>query len=162
MLAKEHPLLNEPYLWSVMKSSPYILSKVLIPENLQNNMRTWQDRSPPVASDLKTPGLNLSFRRSTKDVLHAVDLVFQQQLNAKGLTQSGELDPHDAIRSAEPGEVQVWPLLGKSGPSKSESWIDPIDHLGSEDPAVRLAERIASTVKEWVGKPLPGAAKTLR
>jgi len=105
--------------------------------------------------------LELSFR-STQDVLHAVDAVFAIEENAHGLTQSGNRPVHDAVRTAEPGEVQIWPLFKQEQPQQTESWLDPVDKDGSGDPALQLAEKIADTIGEWVGKPLPGMSEPLK
>lgn len=105
--------------------------------------------------------LELSFR-STQDVLHAVDAVFNVDENMRGLTQSGEKPIHDAIRSKHPGEVQVWPLFKQEKTEQTESWLDPIDKKEADDPAVLLAEKIAETIKQWVGKPLPGMDRPLK
>ena len=87
------------------------------------------------------PGsLNLSFR-STEDILKAVDKVFELEETAKGLTQSGESPIHDAIRKNDPGEVQIWPLFEKQESLQTEDWLEPIDHAGVMDPAIRLANR---------------------
>lgn len=108
------------------------------------------------------PGkLALSFR-STPDVLHAVDMVFNSETARKGLMQSGETPVHDAVRKNDPGEVLVWPLFIKEKHEASESWLDPVDHASKSDPAALLAERIALTIQEWVGKPLPGSPQPLQ
>ena len=105
--------------------------------------------------------LSLSFR-STPDILHAVDLVFASEKNRRGLMQSGEQPAHDAVRSNDPGEVQVWPLFEKERSEEAQNWFDPVDRTGESDPAVRLADRIANSIAEWVGKPLPGSGEVLR
>jgi len=105
--------------------------------------------------------LELSFR-STQDVLHAVDAVFAIEENARGLTQSGNNPVHDAIRTTEPGEVQIWPLFKQEPPQQTESWLDPIDKDSAGDPAVQLAEKIADTIASWVNKPLPGMRRPLK
>lgn len=108
------------------------------------------------------PGrLELSFR-STQDVLHAVDAVFSIEENARGLTQSDIKPVHDAIRSTHPGEVQIWPLFKQEKAIETESWLDPIDKESTNEPAVQLAEKIAETIKDWVGKPLPGMEEPLK
>lgn len=108
------------------------------------------------------PGrLALSFR-STSDVLHAVDLVFDDESNRRGLMQSGEKPTHDAVRQNDPGEVYVWPLFTREKTPDQESWMDPVDHVGQSDPAVELAERIAETIAEWTGKTLPGSDGPLK
>ena len=104
--------------------------------------------------------LDLSFR-STQDVLHAVDMVFSHPENLKGLTQSNESPVHDAVRSNHPGEVQVWPLFVQQQVEQTESWLDPVDKKPADDPAVLLADRISDSIKEWVGKTLPGMDRPL-
>ena len=105
--------------------------------------------------------LKLSFR-STADVLHAVDKVFSLPENAIGLTQSGEVPPHDSARTKAVGEVEIWPLFEPQETAEPEDWLQPIDHTDASDPANLLAERVAETVKAWVGKPLPGSDEPLR
>ncbi len=105
--------------------------------------------------------LELSFR-STQDVLHAVDKVFSHPENLNGLTQSGERPVHDAVRENHPGEVQVWPLFVQEKTEQTESWLDPIDKKSADDPAVLLANKIAHSIEEWVGKPLPGMDEPLK
>ncbi len=108
------------------------------------------------------PGnLSLSFR-STPDVLHAVDAVFASEENRAGLMQSGDPPVHDAIRSNDPGEVQVWPLYIKQNNAEAEDWLTPVDVDGRSDPAVQLAERITTSIGEWIGKPLPGSSEPLK
>ena len=103
--------------------------------------------------------LKLSFR-STEDVLKAVDQVFDIPENRVGLTQDGIAPPHDAIRSADPGEVQIWPVFSKQHDEEPEDWLKPVDSVG--DPAVKLATRISKAIGDWVGKPLPGTGEPLK
>lgn len=108
------------------------------------------------------PGkLSLSFR-STRDVLHAVDLVFESESNRRGLMQTGEKPVHDAVRTNDPGEVQVWPVYAKERADDVESWLDPIDKTSQTDPAIQLANRIAGEIARLVGKPLPGSKDVLK
>jgi len=108
------------------------------------------------------PGkLGLSFR-STKDVLHAVDKVFELEENGRGLTQSGEAPVHDAVRANDPGEVQIWPILEKAKTEETEDWLAPIDTETNSDPAIQLAEQISDKIGAWVGKPLPGMDRPLK
>ncbi|MEM7289944.1 MAG: double-strand break repair helicase AddA, partial [Pseudomonadota bacterium] len=99
--------------------------------------------------DFKNARLDLSFR-STEDVLHAVDEVFRNAENARGLMEDGNPPPHDAIRKRDAGEVQVWPLFVKQKQEERANWLDPIDRDGPNDPALQLARRISATVKDWV------------
>jgi ATP-dependent helicase/nuclease subunit A len=123
----------------------------------QNRLET---KVSDVGRELKNAKLNLSFR-STQDVLHAVDEVFKLEVNAQGLTQDGGTPTHDAVRNADPGEVQVWPLFIKEKTTEPQNWLDPIDRDGAGDPAVLLAEKITQSVKSWVGQVLPGMQEPL-
>jgi len=108
------------------------------------------------------PGrLALSFR-STKDVLHAVDRVFENPANASGLSQSGEAPVHDAVRANDPGEVQIWPIFEKVKVEDVEDWMAPVDAGSNHDPVVQLANRIADEIGNLVGKPLPGMDRPLK
>lgn len=131
------------------------------PSEFDNQKRRLNKRANEAGKNYHSGHLELSFR-STQDVLHAVDAVFANPENARGLTQSGDEPIHDAIRNKHPGEVQVWPLFKQEKPQETQSWLDPIDTQSAEDPAVLLAEKIANTIGEWVGKPLPGMDRPLK
>jgi len=107
--------------------------------------------------------LNLSFR-SSPDVLGAVDAVFEIADHARGLTAGGAYGGHEAIRAADPGEVQIWPLERVDKPPEKEDWLAPLDAPLPGDPAVNLARRIAETVQRWTDTPeiLPGTGKAIR
>ncbi|MEZ5872963.1 MAG: double-strand break repair helicase AddA [Nitratireductor sp.] len=107
--------------------------------------------------------LNLSFR-STPDVLAAVDAVFAISENAQGLSASGEITVHSAIREKDAGEVRIWPLFASEAKNKVTDWLAPIDAPAPGDPALQLAGRIAMTIEEWISKEeeLPGRNKPLQ
>lgn len=86
--------------------------------------------------------------RSTPDVLSAVDLVFKATHARKGLTGDPEEIEHLAIRSSDPGYVELWPSVGAEAVEEPEDWREGVDHASA--PAVRLAEHIALTVKGWI------------
>ncbi|WP_062230601.1 double-strand break repair helicase AddA [Aureimonas sp. N4] len=97
--------------------------------------------------------LHRSFR-SVADVLNAVDQVFAEPEDRRGLTFGGEPPVHVSARGAEPGLIEVWPALVPSARSESDDWLDPIDHEPEASPANRLARRIAETIKGWIGEPI--------
>ncbi|MEL7428466.1 MAG: double-strand break repair helicase AddA [Pseudomonadota bacterium] len=131
------------------------------PREFDAQQRNLARRVENARQEFRNAKLNLSFR-STQDVLKAVDRVFEESNNARGLTRDGISPVHDAVREKQPGEVQVWPLFAKQGSDKKTNWLDPVDKPGQGDPAVELAERISETISEWIGKPLPGTGKPLR
>ncbi|MCO5063809.1 MAG: double-strand break repair helicase AddA [Rhizobiaceae bacterium] len=89
--------------------------------------------------------LTLSFR-STKDVLHAVDRVFESPEARRGLAD--ETIVHTALRDQEPGYVEVWESIGAEQVEEPEDWRRAIDHAAA--PAVRLAEQVARTIAGWL------------
>lgn len=99
--------------------------------------------------------LSHSFR-STQDVLSAVDLVFARPETRKGLTRDIEEIRHSAIRTDEPGQVEVWPSLAPQDVEAPDDWTQAIDHTSA--PAAKLAELIARTVAGWLakGEMIPG------
>ncbi len=132
------------------------------PEEFDRQQRILQRRTEHASlnQNFKNARLNLSFR-STLDVLHAVDRVFENEIYAEGLTQSGESPTHDAIRRNDPGEVQIWPLYRKADVDVTESWLDPIDREGDSDPALQLAQQITEEIGNMVGSKLPGMSAPL-
>ena len=90
--------------------------------------------------------------RSGANVLAAVDIVFKPAAVAGSLTQDAAGIPeHIALSSAVPGEVEIWdtekPL--EDGGEK-DPWNAPFDTLTGSKPAVRLAERIAKSVRGFM------------
>jgi ATP-dependent helicase/nuclease subunit A len=131
------------------------------PEEFDKQRRQLEKRVIAADKKFHSGSLDLSFR-STQDVLHAVDEVFKLPEAFKGLTQSGDTPVHDAVRSAHPGEVQVWPLHVAEKSSDPDSWLDAVDKKPADDPAVLLARQITQSIGDWVGKKLPGMDRPLK
>ncbi len=99
-----------------------------------------------------TVPLTVSFR-STSMILAAVDHVFQLPGAAKGLTQSGLAPPHEANRTGQPGMVEIWPtVVPLDDDGDEDPWYAPPDRERSSSPRTRLAEVIAGTIAEWLGR----------
>ncbi|MBX3596611.1 MAG: double-strand break repair helicase AddA [Rhizobiaceae bacterium] len=103
--------------------------------------------------------LSLSFR-STNDVLHAVDRVFDRPETRRGL--SSEAIAHSAWRHNEPGYVEVWDSIGAQQAEEPDDWRTPVDHATA--PAVRLAAQVAGTIKKWLddGDVIEGQNRRIR
>lgn len=97
-------------------------------------------------SDLR---LGLSFR-STNAVLSAVDAVFGAPAARRGVGSVEEWEPHQANRKHDPGLVAVWPPLIAEDTATPEDWQAPLDQLTLTSPEVRLAEKIAATIRSWL------------
>ncbi len=117
-------------------------------ENMRREFETLSDRS-------QQPFRHVRFDtslRSGANVLSAVDIVFKAKEIAGSLTRDiAGIPEHIALASAAPGEVEIWdtekPL--EDGREK-DPWNAPFDILSSSKPAVRLAERIAKSVRGFM------------
>jgi ATP-dependent helicase/nuclease subunit A len=99
-----------------------------------------------------TERLDYSFR-SAIGVLEAVDMVFKQTAAFRGLTADPTWTVHQPLPDALPGEVEIWDLIGpdEKAPGK-EGWDAPFDTTSETSPSVKLAAKIARTVKGWIAK----------
>jgi ATP-dependent helicase/nuclease subunit A len=95
--------------------------------------------------------LHLSFR-SVPKILEAVDAVFASADVHRGLTAEPRRTEHEARRRGEPGRVVVWPRYEAPAKPDTDDWVKPLDHLGGDSPEVRLAQRIASTIRDWLDR----------
>jgi len=94
--------------------------------------------------------LDFSFR-STIGVLNAVDAVFKQPAAFRGLTADPTWTVHQALPDAMPGEVEIWDLIGPDEKDTGkEGWDAPFDTTSETSPSVKLAAKIARTVKGWI------------
>ncbi len=92
--------------------------------------------------------LDLSFR-SVSPILDAVDRVFGQGTSAATLGSDSVVPKHFSARSGQAGLVEIWPT---EMPIEQET-LDPWSpHEGDEvaAPALRLANRIAKTIEQWL------------
>lgn len=109
------------------------------------------------------PALHLSFR-SVPAVLAAVDRVFEAEAAHRGLSGEPAAPIHAAARHGDPGRVIIWPMIEPPARPEPEDWTTPLDHLGEKSPEVRLAERIARTIKGWLdrGEPIEATGAPIR
>ena len=97
-----------------------------------------------------TEKLDYSFR-SAIGVLEAVDVVFKQPNAFRGLTADPTWTVHQPLPDALPGEVEIWDLVGPDEKeSGKEGWDAPFDTTSETSPSVKLAAKIARTVKGWI------------
>lgn len=88
--------------------------------------------------------LTLSFR-TVAPVLEAVDSVFANPLRTTGIAPA----PHIAKRLGHAGLVEVWPVEPPADVASVDAW-SPLDETSADAPDVRLANRIADTIKGWI------------
>ena len=90
--------------------------------------------------------LEYSFR-SAEAILRVVDLTF-------GGPQATGPDAdikHRAFKHRMPGRVDLWPAIAPvKEPEVERVWTDPLDQVSTQHPTVRLAERIADSIRQMV------------
>ncbi|HKM87866.1 MAG TPA: double-strand break repair helicase AddA [Xanthobacteraceae bacterium] len=89
--------------------------------------------------------------RSGEAILGAVDEVFKR--NDIALSVTSDLDgfpPHLALPDAPPSVVEVWEPMKPEERKEIEGWDAPFDAVSETSPRVKLARRIARTVRKLV------------
>ncbi len=120
-----------------------------VPAWFARQRRRFGGAATSAGARFRTLELNLSFR-STADVLAAVDAVFAREEAHRGLTRAPQATVHEAARRGEAGRVTLWPAIAAEPAEEPEDWHTPLDRLETQSPEVRLAERIALTIKGWI------------
>jgi ATP-dependent helicase/nuclease subunit A len=91
--------------------------------------------------------------RSGANILGAVDSVFSAaEIFRSVTTDEGGIPPHIAVREKAPGAVELWPLIEPDEKREIEGWDAPFDETTETSPRVRLARRIARSVKAWIAR----------
>ncbi len=97
--------------------------------------------------------------RSGKSVLAAVDEVFKAQGMAASVTSDSDgFPPHIALPDSPPSLVEVWEPEKPDERSEIEGWDAPFDTVSETSPRVKLAQRIARTVRRLVESRAPVGA----
>lgn len=127
-----------------------------------DEMRRHFERSVKAAELVWSPVSLVRSFRSTPEVLQAVDAVFARA--GEGLTASGDVDTHVAVRDLDAGLVELWDLERPDVEAKPDPWDAPLDYLSESDPRARLAERIALTIADWIdtGEALVSKGRPIR
>jgi len=95
------------------------------------------------------PGrLEHSFR-SGESILAAVDLVFAGMAGSVTSDRDG-FPAHIALPDAPPGVVEIWEPVEPDERPEMEGWDAPFDTVSETSPRVKLAQRIAGTVRRLV------------
>jgi ATP-dependent helicase/nuclease subunit A len=87
--------------------------------------------------------------RSGEAILGAVDQVFKREEIARSVTS--DLDgfpPHIALPDAPPSVVEIWESVKPEEREEIEGWDAPFDTVTETSPRVKLARRIARTVRK--------------
>ena len=107
-------------------------------------------------------GLDFVFRefkhsfRSGESVLGAVDEVFKAKAIAASVSaDSGGFPPHIALPDAPPSLVEIWEPTKPEEREPIEGWDAPFDTVSETSPRVKLAQRIARTVRKYIAERMP-------
>jgi ATP-dependent helicase/nuclease subunit A len=121
--------------------------------------RGFENRFKETRQPFEDVRLRLSFR-SAPVILSSVDAIFKFEDNRQGLSfDSQEPAPeHAAWKTDAPGLVEIWEPIGAVKDTPSTDWRLPLDYVSVDDPAVRLARKVAGKIKslldpdkgEWV------------
>ncbi len=104
------------------------------------------------SSDFRDVMMDVSFR-STSAVLDMVNKVFALEKGCSGVAQPGQNLSHMSSRIGDGGKVEMWPVITKDAKKDSDAvWLPPVERVVEVSPAVRLAQQIASYIKEKVSK----------
>ncbi|MBX9589687.1 MAG: double-strand break repair helicase AddA, partial [Hyphomonadaceae bacterium] len=106
--------------------------------------------------------LTLSFR-SVEPLLAAVDRIFAKPERTPGLTATLAPVRHVANRAGHAGLVEIWPLEPYQAATPAEPW-SPLAETGASPSVVRLAARIAATIRGWLDsrEMLPSLGRPIR
>ena len=110
----------------------------------------FRDQSSGIGAQLEEVPLLTSFR-STPEVLGVVDKVFAQPLADIGLADMIESGlTHTPRRTGQAGRVELWPLETSDEQPGEDMWRAPRRIDAGSHPRLRLAHKIASTIRHWV------------
>ena len=106
-----------------------------------------------VGQPFSTVDLTISYR-STEEVLKAVDVVFAEGMRARvGLDGIRPQNlHHESNRGGEQGLFELWPLMESDEKAEREPWQAPVDQYPPRSGLRKLAQKLAETIKSWIGK----------
>jgi len=91
--------------------------------------------------------------RSGENILAAVDAVFKDKAIAASVSSdAGGFPPHLALPDAAPGFVEIWEPIEPEKGAEIEGWDAPFDRVAETSPRVKLARRIARTVRRLIDR----------
>lgn len=134
------------------------------PDGFDAMRRHFAARASQARQAFETVRPTVSFR-STQTILDAVDEVFAQAAAGWGVVEDdGPRIVHRAVREGEPGLIEIWEPE-KSDPTERPSpWRAGSDADPARHPRLRLARRIALTIRDWIdrGEKLAATGEPLR
>jgi ATP-dependent helicase/nuclease subunit A len=123
------------------------------PDRLRVETATYHSSIQAIGKRSAHVPLIASFR-STPEVLGFVDAVFADRAAWAGVpAPSGEsVVRHLAMRTGDPGCVDLWPLEREEAGEERGAWDEPLDIEGPRNANRRLAEKIAAEIEALVAR----------
>jgi ATP-dependent helicase/nuclease subunit A len=120
------------------------------PERLNLEAQAYQTRVEGAGFRFKGVPLATSFR-STPEVLSFVDAVFDTPERTRALVgeQIAAIPPHQPIRKADQGCVDLWPLYQDDKRPDLDAW-EPVDAEAPDSARKRMAAALAREIKRQV------------
>jgi ATP-dependent helicase/nuclease subunit A len=116
------------------------------------DMRAWfEARAAGAGQRVDNVPILRSFR-STKIVLDAVDKVFDGPQARDGVVTGEHAIKHLVTRQGAGGLVELWPPVVRSETAEPDPWTAPLDYQGPGSPPVILADRVALTIGDLIGR----------
>lgn len=121
------------------------------PERLAREAQAYQTRVEGAGFRFKGVPLATSFR-STPEVLKFVDAVFDRPDRTTALVgeQVAAIPPHQPMRLADQGCVDLWPLYQDVKAPEREAWDDPVDEEAPDSARKRMARALAEEIRRQV------------
>jgi ATP-dependent helicase/nuclease subunit A len=94
--------------------------------------------------------------RSAPLILELVDAVFAGPAGAAFVDRVTHQSPHPE----RPGRIELWPFVERPEKPEEPPWDRPLDLRMPDNPALVLAEQLASEIRRWLdeGRPIPDPA----
>jgi ATP-dependent helicase/nuclease subunit A len=123
------------------------------PDAFEESRAFFENRIANVGQLFKPVDLTVSYR-STMEVLKSVDVVFAEGSRARvGLDgRQAQTLLHQSNRGNAPGLFELWPLMEADDRAEREPWQAPVDQYPPKSALRKLAQRLAETIKSWIGK----------
>ena len=123
------------------------------PAAFEKSREFFRMRATDVGQLFAPVDLTVSYR-STEEVLKVVDVVFAEGTRARaGLDGPHPQElVHQSTRKDEPGLFELWPLMESDEKAEREPWQAPVDQYPPRSGLRKLAQKLAETIKSWIGK----------
>lgn len=131
------------------------------PDAFEANREQYRGRLLADGQAFETPVLDASFR-SVAAVLDVVDAVFSDDTVRNGVSDMPV--SHQAFRSGQAGQVELWPLLVATPSPVLPPWEVDAPQYEPDDGSSLLAEHVSQTIAQWLkeGRELASKGRAVR